>query len=140
MFMSNPGKGGRGKLAPYKTIHYRIPEPIKSTVERLAAAYRTLAGTRSWDECSKLLGKVESVICNDDNDEKRQLTAYDEIVENLQNELAISKEKIEQLESEKRKALEILVPSLECKPQQARIVQEAIRTAFPELAQLPKKK
>lgn len=33
-------KGGRGKKAPYKTTHVRIPEPIKAEVERMAAQYR----------------------------------------------------------------------------------------------------
>lgn len=33
-------KGGRGKKAPYKTTHVRVPEPIKAEVERMAAQYR----------------------------------------------------------------------------------------------------
>ncbi|AFY75202.1 hypothetical protein Syn7502_03340 [Synechococcus sp. PCC 7502] len=35
--------GGRGKKAPYKTEHYRIPAPIKPLVQALANHYRELA-------------------------------------------------------------------------------------------------
>jgi hypothetical protein len=34
--------GGRGKKAPYKTEHYRIPVPIKPLVQVLANQYREL--------------------------------------------------------------------------------------------------
>lgn len=34
--------GGRGKKAPYKTEHYRIPAPIKPLVQALANQYREL--------------------------------------------------------------------------------------------------
>jgi|GEM_PF-1755866 len=34
--------GGRGKKAPYKTEHYRIPVPIKPLVQALAHQYREL--------------------------------------------------------------------------------------------------
>lgn len=34
--------GGRGKKAPYKTEHYRIPAPIKPLVQVLANQYREL--------------------------------------------------------------------------------------------------
>jgi len=34
--------GGRGKKAPYKTEHYRIPAPIKPLVQVLADRYREL--------------------------------------------------------------------------------------------------
>lgn len=35
-------KGGRGKRAPYETVMYRIPAPIKPTVEMFGHAYRVL--------------------------------------------------------------------------------------------------
>lgn len=55
-------KGGKGKRAPYTTIHYRIPEPIKPLVERLANGYKTLLGyERSTDE---LLNQVEKAIAS----------------------------------------------------------------------------
>lgn len=37
-------KGGRGKRAPYETTHYRIPAPIKPLVEKIALAYKRVAG------------------------------------------------------------------------------------------------
>jgi hypothetical protein len=37
--MSRP-LGGRGKVAPYRTTHLRIPIPIKEDVEKLIEDYR----------------------------------------------------------------------------------------------------
>ena len=38
--MKSPATGGRGKIAPYRTTHYRIPEPLKETVFKLSEHYR----------------------------------------------------------------------------------------------------
>ena len=35
-------KGGRGKRAPYKTTHCRVPEACKPLVEKLVAYYKSL--------------------------------------------------------------------------------------------------
>jgi len=43
--------GGRGKKAPYKTEHYRIPAPIKPLVQALANQYRQLI-TENTNELS----------------------------------------------------------------------------------------
>ena len=37
--MSKP-KGGRGKIAPYKTTHMRVPVPLKKRVSKLIEEYR----------------------------------------------------------------------------------------------------
>ena len=37
--MSKP-KGGRGKIAPYKTTHMRVPVPLKERVSKLIEEYR----------------------------------------------------------------------------------------------------
>jgi Arc/MetJ-type ribon-helix-helix transcriptional regulator len=37
--MANP-VGGRGHKAPYTTTHVRVPEPVKTEVERLVADYK----------------------------------------------------------------------------------------------------
>ena len=124
--MSNPGKGGRGKLAPYKTIHYRIPEPIKKTVESLANAYRIFAGSRNWEGANKLLDEVNNAILVSTNFDKNEVINYNEKIANLEKQVTDFK-------AEREKQLSILVPALEYKPQQARKVQEAIREAFPEL-------
>ncbi len=42
--------GGRGKKAPYKTEHYRIPAPIKPLVQALANEYRELIAKDSKDK------------------------------------------------------------------------------------------
>ena len=38
--MTDFTKGGRGKKAPYETVHYRVPKPLKSTVQKLSNTYR----------------------------------------------------------------------------------------------------
>jgi len=43
--------GGRGKKAPYKTEHYRIPAPIKPLVQALANQYREMVSINN-DELS----------------------------------------------------------------------------------------
>jgi len=56
--MDDIAKGGRGKKAPYKTTHFRIPEPIKPVVEQLVIAYR-----KSLDgDPDELLRRVQSAI------------------------------------------------------------------------------
>lgn len=62
--MSNYVKGGRGKKAPYKTVHYRIPEPIKPTVRILADEYRQLTTAQSESEADEMLERVQSTIVN----------------------------------------------------------------------------
>lgn len=34
--------GGRGKKAPYESMHYRIPMPLKPAIENIASRYRDL--------------------------------------------------------------------------------------------------
>ena len=67
--MNNFTKGGRGKKAPYETVHYRIPKPIKSTVQKLSNTYKNLFGTKYSNE---LIVNVEEVInltnCKGEND------------------------------------------------------------------------
>jgi hypothetical protein len=60
--MSNYSKGGRGKKAPYQTVHYRIPEPIKPTVEMLAEQYRQLANAQSANTVNEMLKNVQEAI------------------------------------------------------------------------------
>lgn len=60
--MSDYSKGGRGRKAPYQTVHYRIPEPIKPTVELLADRYRQLSNADLIDEANELLEEVQSTI------------------------------------------------------------------------------
>lgn len=64
MFMKDPGRGGREKNAPYKTQHYRIPMPIKTTVVHLATAYRSLIGGTDDPLGEGLLERVRSVIAS----------------------------------------------------------------------------
>lgn len=99
-------KGGKGKKAPYTTIHYRIPEPIKPLVEKLANGYKTLLGhDRSTNE---LLFEVEKAITSSvyPSDEKvvpsktedtSQLEAY---ITKLEDEVREQKHRCIHLENE----------------------------------------
>ncbi len=60
--MNDFAKGGRGKKAPYESQMYRVPVPIKPTVERLGAAYRLLAKGALDPQGKQLLSKVEDAI------------------------------------------------------------------------------
>ena len=86
--MSDFTKGGRGKKAPYETVHYRIPKPLKSTVQKLSNTYRNLFGTKYSDE---LIVNVEEVInltvCKGENDTEgitKAGTKYSELKQAVQ--------------------------------------------------------
>ena len=86
--MANFTKGGRGKKAPYETVHYRIPKPLKLTIQKLANAYKNLLGTKYSDE---LIVNVEEVInltgSEGDNDTGKTKTGikYSELKQQVQN-------------------------------------------------------
>ena len=86
--MANFIKGGRGKKAPYETIHYRIPKSLKSTIQKLANAYKKLFGTKYFDE---LIVNVEEVINltsyegNNGTEVTKVGTRYSELKQQVQN-------------------------------------------------------
>lgn len=128
--MSNPGKGGRGKSAPYQTVHYRIPEPIKPTVERLAAAYRILVvdGDRSGAH-NQLLEQVDSTITG-----STQASDHSELNE-LHLQLAAAQDQINQLKAEREQALNVIASAMEnIKANAAGKLIKAVKQVFPELA------
>lgn len=58
---SNPKKyiiKGRGKTAPYKTCHYRIPVPLKPVIELLANSYRQLVQDYESPDDPELINTV----------------------------------------------------------------------------------
>lgn len=55
-------KGGRGKRAPYETVMYRIPVPIKAVVEKIGFAYRLLADGIVDPKGEQLIKRVENAI------------------------------------------------------------------------------
>lgn len=124
MFMSNPGKGGRGKAAPYSTVHYRIPEPIKPTVERLAAAYRIMVADRGMLKAHiQLVESVDNVIS--------QSTGLEM---NSTSKVEILQDRINQLEGERERAISILVPALEAsRTNNASKLIRDVKSIFPEL-------
>ena len=86
--MTDFTKGGRGKKAPYETVHYRVPKPLKSTVQKLSNTYRNLFGTKYSDE---LIVNVEETInltaCKGENDTEgitKVGTKYSELKEAVQ--------------------------------------------------------
>jgi hypothetical protein len=76
--MPDYSKGGRGKKAPYKTGHYRIPQPIKPTVEMLADQYRELVVNDSESEASAMLERVNEAIVGSQKTENKPGTNFNE--------------------------------------------------------------
>lgn len=69
--MTNPGKGGYGKRAPYETVHYRIPKPIKPIVQMLASRFRELVGGDAIDpQGENLISKIKAAIADDLDDDQ----------------------------------------------------------------------
>lgn len=55
-------KGGRGKRAPYETVMYRIPVPIKPVVEILGHTYRLLVDGVADPTGDNLINRVKQAI------------------------------------------------------------------------------
>ena len=86
--MTDYTKGGTGKKAPYETVHYRVPKPLKLTVQKLSNTYRNLFGTKYFDE---LIVNVKETInltaCKGENDTEgitKVGTKYNELKEAVQ--------------------------------------------------------
>ncbi len=86
--MTDFTKGSRGKKAPYETVHYRIPKPLKSTIQKLSNTYRNLLSTKYFEE---LIVNVEETInltaCKGENDIEgitKVGTKYSELKEAVQ--------------------------------------------------------
>lgn len=131
--MTNPGKGGRGKNAPYDTVHYRIPESIKPVVERFAACYRILIGSGVKEDCDRLLQNVDSAITNTLEGEKHQVTIHEAIIEKLQNDLLTMQIELDKLQQERVEVIENLTSTLEFKPQQGTKIQGIIKQVITDL-------
>jgi hypothetical protein len=57
-------KGGRGKKAPYETVMYRIPVPVRPVVEMLAQQYRQLLEGIADPTGENLVKRVEDAIAD----------------------------------------------------------------------------
>jgi hypothetical protein len=123
--MSSPGKGGRGKKAPYSTIHYRIPEPIKASVERFAAAYRILSFDDDSEGCRNLIKSVD--------DATASLGEAEDKIRRLKLELALANTKIEVLENEREFAITNLIPAYGLGSRDGVKIRGAIAIAIPEV-------
>jgi hypothetical protein len=114
--MSEYTKGGRGKKAPYKTVHYRIPQPIKPTVETIAERYRELVTAESSVEAEEMLERVQTSIVGDVLDENKPDTKFTEanleqIVSILQEALTLKANAGGKIKDRIREALKLLEES-----------------------------
>ncbi len=123
--MSSPGKGGRGKQAPYTSTHCRIPEPIKASVERFTIAYRTLAFDGDSESCRNLIKSVD--------DATASLGEAEEEISKLKLELALAKTKIEALENERESAIANLLTAFSLSSREGVKMKSAIASSFPEI-------
>ncbi len=123
--MASHSKGGRGKQAPYTTTHCRIPEPIKSTVESLSAAYKILVDSDDEVSCKNLLKSTNEAISN--------LGEREQEINRLKLELALAKTRIEVLESEREFAIANLLTGYSLGSRDGVKIKAAIATAIPEV-------
>ena len=102
---NNPGIGGRGKRAPYKTTHYRMPYALKPIVEKMVAKYRELVCEYEADSPA-LVKDVISAIALDDYKNREELSLISEQIKLLEIELKFvqqeNKELTEELASKER--------------------------------------
>jgi hypothetical protein len=111
--MTEYSKGGRGKKAPYETSHYRIPQPIKPTVEMLAEQYRELVAAESVTEADEMLERVQRCIVGNVSDENKPGTRFNEanleqIVFVLQEALTLKANAGGKIKDRIREALKLL--------------------------------
>lgn len=125
--MFDPGKGGRARKAPYTTIHYRIPEPIKPTVEKLASKFREVVYEMLGVE--SLLERVNEAIDTNSSDKNRELDELLLKLEEYQTEIT-------QLKEEKAIAIRILQEGLAVKGNKAGEVKSFIKKAYSHLEKL----
>ncbi len=123
--MSSPGKGGRGKQAPYKSTHCRVPEPIKESVERFAIAYRILAFDGDLKSCRNLINSVD--------DATASLGEAEDEIKRLKLELAVANAKIEALGNEKESAITNLLTALGLSSREGVKMKNTIVSSFPEI-------
>jgi len=62
MYMADPGKGGKGKKAPYDSTLVRVPLPLKPLVKSLIFAWRNQLGTILDTNGDSLRNQVENAI------------------------------------------------------------------------------
>jgi hypothetical protein len=127
--MTNNLKGGRGKVAPYTSTHCRIPEPIKPTVERFAAAYRSLVVAEDKNGYENLIRATDEAISN--------LGEAEQEIKDLKAELLEAKNKAEKLESEKQFAIDNLLTTYKLHSREGVKMKEIIVTAIPEIRNYP---
>jgi hypothetical protein len=106
-------KGGRGKKAPYQTSHYRIPQPIKPTVEMLAEQYRELIAAELMAEAEEMLERVQGTISGNVSDEDKPGTKFskvdlEQIVSILQEALTLKANAGGKIKDRIREALKLL--------------------------------
>ena len=62
MYMADPGKGGKGKKAPYHSALVRVPLPLKPLVKSLIFAWRNQLGSILNTNGDSLRHQVESAL------------------------------------------------------------------------------
>jgi hypothetical protein len=123
--MSSLGKGGRGKQAPYKSTHCRVPEPIKESVERFAIAYRILAFDGDLKSCRNLINSVD--------DATASLGEAEDEIKRLKLEVGLANARIEALENERESAIINLLTAFSLSSREGVKMKTAIVSSFPEI-------
>lgn len=129
--MNNPGIGGRGKRAPYRTTHYRMPTALKPVVEEMTAKYRELVDEFEVDDPA-LIKAVVSAIATSDFKNTEELSKVSEQIKSLEIKLKLSNkenkeltEKLALIEKSNYTLLEQL-KKLKCPPQAILVLENAL--------------
>ncbi len=127
--MVNPGVGGRGKRAPYETVHYRIPKPVKPVVERLSQAYRQLVVGEIHSGDQQLLRRVEDAINSG---------CPGGLLEELRGQVLLLHTELDKVKASRQQALQILNMALKLKPNAGGAIKREIEKALLYLTDNPK--
>jgi len=130
--MNNPGLGGRGKRAPYKTTHYRMPIALKPTVEDMAAKYRELVDEYEADDPALVSAVISVIASSSDFKNTEEFSKISEQIKSLELQLKLAKkenkeltEKLASLEKSNYTLLEQL-KKLKCPPQAILVLENAL--------------
>ena len=97
-------KGGRGKKAPYRTTHCRVPEPCKPIIDELVARYKSVVDDSEATESllssvSLSLNRSSRELCN-----SKPITLDSETFDSRYSDVKKAKELAKQIIRQKQSA------------------------------------
>lgn len=100
--MTDFSKGGRGKKAPWDTVMYRIPLPIKPAVELFARAYRLVSDNGACDSAAEDLIK-RAIDAIDSDSSRHTVSAHEQEIKDLKRDLEETQLELQKTRSQLQK-------------------------------------